>query len=133
MLYTFSQNKGVHDNGGGSGWSLKGKKKYDELYKKVKANRKQSPPTFNQELLKIYQLRLKKESGQGKQDHLLEQNRKPAYQCIDEFNDSDRYDDDHNIVDNTNNLAGNLTNQSAASVVYNYSGNVYCNVKKESV
>ena len=27
------QNKGVHDNGGGSGWSLKGKKKYDELKK----------------------------------------------------------------------------------------------------
>ena len=101
--------------------------------KKVKANRKQSPSTFNQELLKIYQLRQEKESGQGKQDCLLEQHRKPANQCIDEFNDSDTDDDDHNIVDNTNILAGNLTNQSAASVVYNYSGNVYCNVKKESV
>jgi hypothetical protein len=55
----------------------------------------------------------------------MEQNRKRAYQCI---------DDDHNIVDNTNNLAGNLTNQSAAaSVVYNYSDNAYHNVKKESV
>jgi hypothetical protein len=32
-------------------------------------------------------------------------------------------DDDHNIVDNTNSLVGNLTNQSAASVVYSYSGN----------
>ena len=58
-------------------------------------------------------------------DSLMEQNRKRAYQCI---------DDDHNIVDNTNNLAGNLTNQSAAaSVVYNYSDNAYHNVKKESV
>ena len=64
---------------------------------------------------------------------LLEQNRKRAYQCIDKFNDSDTDDDDHNIVNNTDNLAGNLTNQSAASVVYNYSGNVYHNIKKESV
>ena len=66
-------------------------------------------------------------------DRLLKQNRKRAYQCIDEFNDSDTDDDDHNIVNNTDNLAGNLTNQSAASVVYNYSGNVYHNIKKESV
>jgi hypothetical protein len=67
-------------------------------------------------------------------DCLLEQNRKQAYQCIDEFNDSDTDDDDHNAVDNTNNLVGNLTNQSAASVVHSsYSGNAYCNVKKESV
>jgi hypothetical protein len=97
---------------------------------------KQSPPTFNQELLKIYQLRQKKESGCGNgcmRDCLMEQNRKRAYQCIDEFNDSEKDDDDHNIVDNTNNLAGNLTNQSAASVVYNYSDNAYHNVKKESV
>jgi hypothetical protein len=28
-------------------------------------------------------------------DCLLEQNRKQAYQCIDEFNDSDTDDDDH--------------------------------------
>ena len=33
--------------------------------KKVKVDRKQSPPTFNQELLKIYQLQQKKESGWG--------------------------------------------------------------------
>jgi hypothetical protein len=81
-LYTFSRNKGVHDNGGGSGWSLKGKKKYNELYKKVKADRKQSPPTFNQELLKIYQLQRKKVSGRGSgrmHDCLLEQNTKQAY------------------------------------------------------
>ena len=77
---------------------LEGKKKYDEFYEKVKANRKQSPPTFNQELLKIYQLRQKKESGRRKRDCLLEQNRKQAYQCIDEINDSDTDDDDHNIA-----------------------------------
>ena len=66
-------------------------------------------------------------------DCLLEQNRKQAYQCIDEFNDSDTDDDEHNIVDNTDILVGNLTNQSAASAVYSYSGNAYRNVKKESV
>ena len=85
----------------------------------------------------MYQLQRKKESGRrnGRMcDCLLEQNRKQAYQCIDEFSDSDTDDDDdHNTVDNTNNLVGNLTNQSAASVVYNYSGNVYHNIKKESV
>ena len=65
-------------------------------------------------------------------DCLLEQNRKQAHQCIDEFNDSYTDDDDHNIVDNTNNLSGNLTNQSAASV-YNYSGNAYPKEKIKSV
>ena len=65
-------------------------------------------------------------------DCLLEQNKKQTYQYIDEFNDSNTDDNDHDIVDNTtNNLAGNLTNQSAASMVYNYSGNVYRNVKEE--
>jgi hypothetical protein len=34
-------------------------------YTKIKADWKQSPPTFNQELLKIYQLRREKESGRG--------------------------------------------------------------------
>ena len=43
--------------------------------------------------------------------------------------DSDTDVDDHNTVDNANNVAGNLTNQPAASVVNNYSGNAYCNVK----
>ena len=52
-------------------------------------------------------------------DCLLEKYRKQAYQCIDEFHDSDTDDDDHNILDKNNNLAGNLTNQSAASVVHN--------------
>ena len=66
-------------------------------------------------------------------DRLLEQNRKRAYQCIDEFNDSDTDDDDHNIADNTNSLVGNLINQSASAVMYSYSGNAYRNVKKESV
>ena len=66
-------------------------------------------------------------------DRMLEQNRKRAYQCIDEFNDSDTNIDDHNIVDNTDNLVGNLINQSAASVVYSYSGNAFCKVKIESV
>jgi hypothetical protein len=33
-LYTFSQNKGVHDNGGGSGWSLEGKRSMTNYTKK---------------------------------------------------------------------------------------------------
>ena len=113
-----------------------GKKEAWWIIQKVKANREQAPPTFNQELLKCNQLQRKKDSGRGNgllRDRLLEQNRKWAYQCIDEFNDLDTDDDDHNIVDNTNNLVDNLTNQSAASEVYSYSGNAHRNVKKESV
>ena len=38
-------------------------RKYDELYTAIKNDRKKSAPTFNQELLKMFLLRQKKESG----------------------------------------------------------------------
>jgi hypothetical protein len=60
----FSRNKGAHDNGGGCGWSEPaGMRKYDELYTAIKNDRKKSAPTFNQELLKMFLMRQKKESG----------------------------------------------------------------------
>ncbi len=44
-------------------------RKYDELYMAIKNDRKKSAaPTFNQELLKMFLSRRKKESGQGGQE-----------------------------------------------------------------
>ena len=40
-------------------------RKYDELFTAIKNNRKKSAPTFNQELLKMFLLQQKKESGWG--------------------------------------------------------------------
>jgi hypothetical protein len=53
-IYTFSTNRGAHDNGGGGGWSEPGMRKYDELYTAIKNDIKKSAPTFNQELLKMF-------------------------------------------------------------------------------
>jgi hypothetical protein len=95
-LYTFSRNKGLHDNGGGSGWSREGIEKFKEIYKAVKKDRKKQSPTFNQELLKMFQARRKRESGRGSaQVKSQVDNRKRVVRCINEFNDSsDSSDDD---------------------------------------
>jgi hypothetical protein len=71
-LYTFSRNKGAHDNGGGCGWSQAGMRKYDELYTAIKNDRKKSAaPTFNKELLKMFLSRRKKESARGSGNNLM--------------------------------------------------------------
>lgn len=96
-LYTFSRNKGAHDNGGGSGWSPEGIAKYEELYKAVKYSRKtKQAETFNQELLKMFQARRKRESGPGGRAQMRrqEETNKRAYRCINELNDSSSDDDD---------------------------------------
>jgi hypothetical protein len=59
------QEQGAHDNGGGCGWSEPGMMKYNELYTAIKNDGKKSAPTFNQELLKMFLLQQKKESGRG--------------------------------------------------------------------
>jgi hypothetical protein len=41
-LYTNSRLRGKQTNRGGSGWSIEGRKKYDELFMAVKADRKQT-------------------------------------------------------------------------------------------
>ena len=96
-LYTFSRNKGTHDNGGGSGWSREGKEKYDEIYYAVKRDRKRQSPTFNQELLKMYQSRRKMETGRagnGQMKDQSENRKRQAYRCINELNDTDDDSDD---------------------------------------
>jgi hypothetical protein len=96
-LYTFSRNKGAHDNGGGCGWSQAGMRKHDELYIAIKNDRKKSAaPTFNQELLKMNLLRRKKESGRGVRKQFDDKGNKRPHKCMDVFdNDSDEEDDNY--------------------------------------
>ena len=60
-LYTYSRLRGKQTNGGGSGWSIEGRKKYDELFMAVKADRKQNAKQFNPQLLLFYQARHRRE------------------------------------------------------------------------
>jgi hypothetical protein len=55
-LYTYSRLQGKQTNGGGSGWSIEGRKKYDELFVAVKADRKQNAKQFNPQLLLSFKL-----------------------------------------------------------------------------
>ena len=45
-------------------------RKYDELYMAIKNDRQKSALTFNQELLKMFLSRRKKESGRGSGNNL---------------------------------------------------------------
>jgi hypothetical protein len=46
-LCTYLHHRGKQTNGGGSGWSIEGCKKYDELFMAVKSDRKQNTKQFN--------------------------------------------------------------------------------------
>ena len=95
-LYTFSRNKGAHDNGGGCGWSQVGMRKYDELYMAIKNDRKKSTtPTFNQELLKMFLSRRKKESGRGVRKQFDDKGKKRPHKCMDVFDDDSDEEDDN--------------------------------------
>ena len=60
-LFTYSRLKGKQTNGGGSGWSIEGRKKYDELFMAVKTNRKKHSKQFNPQLLPFFQARRHRE------------------------------------------------------------------------
>jgi hypothetical protein len=60
-LYTYSRLKGKQTNGGGSGWSIEGRQKYDELFMAVKNDRKKNAKQFNPQLLLFYQARRRRE------------------------------------------------------------------------
>jgi hypothetical protein len=87
-------------------------RKYDELYAAIKKDRKKSAPTFNQELLKMFLSRRKKESGRGSKKQFDQKGKKRPRRCMDELNDET--DDDDNYSD----------------VVYDVA---YGDVKKEAV
>jgi hypothetical protein len=132
-LYTFSRNKGTHDNGGGSGWSHAGKQKYEELYKAVKKDRKTQSPMFNQELLKMYQSRRKMETGRtgnGQMKDGLNNRKKVAYRCINELNDSDDDSDDEEDQDKDDNHNQQATVVYKNQAFFDMDGT---QIKKESV
>jgi hypothetical protein len=96
-LYTFSRNKGAHDNEAVVGHRLGGMRKYNELYMAIKNDRKKSAaPTFNQELLKMFLSRRKKESGRGVRKQFDDKGKKRPHKCMDVFDkDSDEEDDNY--------------------------------------
>ena len=60
-LFTYSRLKGKHTNSGGSGWSIEGRKKYDELFMAVKTDRKKHSKQVNPQLLLSFQARRRRE------------------------------------------------------------------------
>jgi hypothetical protein len=55
-LYTYSHLQRKQTNGGGSGWSIEGCEKYDELFMAVKVDRKQNAKQFNPQLCFFFKL-----------------------------------------------------------------------------
>ena len=115
-MYTYSRLKGKQTNGGGSGWSIEGRQKYDELFMAVKTDRKKHAKEFNPQLLLFYQARRRREQ-QAKHNAKDDARPKPkaAYHRMNELaEDSDdedeegRYenggfnDDDDNPTDGNN-------------------------------
>ena len=108
-------------------------RKYDEFYTAIKSDRKKSAPTFNQELLKMFLSRRRKESGRGTKKQFDRKGKKRPHRCMDELNDNTD-DDDDNVVTNSMTEAPifgiqnsvNNYSESASDVTYN-------DVKKEAV
>ena len=105
-LYTYSRLKGKTTNGGGSGWSIGGRKKYDELFLAVKADRKKRAKTFNPHLLLFYQARRCCE--QQAKTRAMDETRPsatPGYHRMDELagdtdDDADGFDEGDDNEDN---------------------------------
>ncbi len=94
-LYTYSRLRGKQTNGGGSGWSIEGRKKYDELLMAVKADRKQNAKQFNPQLLPFFQARRRCEQlakHNAKDD--ARPKAKVAYHCMNQLEDDDLDDED---------------------------------------
>ena len=71
-------------------------RKYDELYMAIKNDRKKSTtPTFNQELLKMFLSRRRKESGRGVRKQFDDKGKKRPHKCIDVFDDDSDEEDDN--------------------------------------
>ena len=116
-------------------------RKYDELYTAIKNDRKKSAPTFNQELLKMFLSRRKKESGRGTKKQFDQKGKKRPYRCMDELND-DTDDEDHDENDVVTSSMNNCMNNKAQTLLIRRSVNnysdiasefAYHNVKKEPV
>ncbi len=105
--FTFSGIKGKTNNGGGIGWSIEGKKYYDYLYFKVKADRKKHTKshrdggviTFNKELYNLFQQRRFRELETTPTGLDSRKPKKETYSCVDESADSDADSHDESEAD----------------------------------
>jgi hypothetical protein len=114
-------------------------RKCDELYTAIKNDRKKSASTFNQELLKMFPLQQKKESGWGTKKLFDQKGKKRPYRCMDELNndntDDEKQDDNHDVVtSSTNKEAQTLLVQRSANNHSDIASEfAYHDVKKEPV
>jgi hypothetical protein len=108
-LYTYSRLRGKQTYRGDCGWSIEGRKKYDELFMAVKADRKQNAKQFNPQLLLFFQARRRREQlakHNAKDD--ARPRAKVAYHRMNELEDDDLDDEDSahenaELSDNENN------------------------------
>ena len=140
-LFTYSCLRGKQTNGGGSGWSIEGCKKYNELFMAVNADRKKNAKQFNPQLLLFYQAQRRRKL-QAK--HNAKDNSRPkakaAYHCVNELEGesdeeempeekgdfSDTEEDSDNDNDNDNDNVNGLLNVFAfvnCQVVYHKCNN----------
>jgi hypothetical protein len=93
--YTFSRQKGRLTNGGGSGWSDEGHKRYNLLYRLVQRDRRQSGASFNKELLKVFQARRLRDR---KQNVTPSSSKKRKTVAFDDLNPPSACDDDEDLL-----------------------------------
>ena len=105
-------------------------RKYDELYTGIKNDRKKSAPTFNQELLKMFLSRRKKESGRGTKKQFDQKGKKRPYRCMDELNDNTD-DEDHDENDVVTSSMNNCMNNKAQTLLIGRSVNSYSDIASE--
>lgn len=120
--------KGQQNNGGGSGWSVDGRKRYDALFLAVKADRKKHGKTFNPQLLLFYNARRRREQQAKKSAQLdvaTQSSLKRAYYRMDELaddsdedNDNDQCPEEDDFDDEFDN-DGNHDQEHAAKGTYN--------------
>jgi hypothetical protein len=88
-------------------------RKYNALYAAIKSHRKKSAPTFNQELLKMFLLQQKKESGWGAKKLFDQKVKKRPYRCMDELNNDTDDEDHHDEIDVVTSSMNNSMNNEA--------------------
>ncbi len=100
--------RGKQTNGGGSGWSIEGREKYDKLFMAVKADRKQNAKQFNPQLLLFCQARCRcKQLAKHNAKDDPRPRAKVAYHRMNELEDDDSDDEDSahenaELLDNEN-------------------------------
>ncbi len=98
-------------NGGGSGWSIEGCEKYDELFMAVKADRKQNAKQFNPQLRLFQACRRRKQLAKHNAKDDARPRAKVAFHRMNELEDDDSDEEasaheNTELSDNENNSDG---------------------------